>query len=129
MFDVEVQCGIAVLLTIVYLYAIVFSGFYFQLLLAALCTVAHFPDVYDGVTVDYQTKHIVSTNVEQQRFVTCRLEGAIQTCREVLQLDTRSKYGITAVVQVDGLTQVDGSHGLALHLHIVPENGLHTRIA
>ena len=84
MFDVEVQCGIAVLLTIVYLYAIVFSSFYFQLLLAALCTVAHFPDVYDGVTVDYQTQHIVSTNVEQQRLVTCRLEGAIQTCREVL---------------------------------------------
>ena len=52
--DVEVQGRIAVLLSVVYLYAVVLSGLHRQLFLATLYAVAYFPDVDDSVAVDYQ---------------------------------------------------------------------------
>ena len=79
------------------------SGLDLELLLVALYAVAHLPDVYQRVAIDDESQLVVGADVQDDRLVAGRHEGAVEACREVLEVDTRSKDGVAAVAQLDGL--------------------------
>ena len=80
MLDVKVQGTEASLLYIVYLYAVVLSGLYLQLLLRVLYAVSCAPAVNQCVAVHQQTQLVIDADSKGDRLVAGGFEGAVQTC-------------------------------------------------
>ena len=129
LFNIEVERSVASLLHVVYLDAVMLSGFHFQFLFVSLDAVTYFPDVNDGVGIHNQTQFIISIDVEDQGLVLCRNECAVKSCREVFKIYPRGEDGITAITQSDWRLDVDDSYRRSLHLGIIPIGSLDAFVA
>ena len=105
------------------------SCLHLQLFLCCLNTLAGTPEIDEGIAIHEQPYLVVAADIEDQRLVTGRDEGAVETGRAVLQVDAGGKDGIAAITQFDGFGRRDSGHGCTLHLGVIIVDDLHAQTA
>ena len=125
MLDIETEESEVAHLNVIDLDTIVLSSLHVHFLLCSLDTVAHLPDVDDGVTIDDEAHLVVAVDVEDDGLILGGDKGSIEAGREFLQIHPWGKNGVATIAEHDGSRDVHGGCRGTAHVGVIIIGGLH----